>query len=78
MSNFLPKACTEASSKLTKSTNDYEFHAYFNTNFNHSHPNIFIFIDTLKNIQTEVGIKLQTIHTSNSCHNNKLKHDNNC
>jgi len=42
---FPPKVWAEASSELTKSTNACEsFHAHFNANFNHSHPNIFIFI----------------------------------
>jgi hypothetical protein len=31
------------------------------------------FIDTLKNIQLEIYIKLQSIHKPNSCNNNKLK-----
>jgi len=46
----------------------------FYANFNHSYPNIFMFIDTLKNIQTEIYIKLQSIlHKLNNCHTNKLK-----
>jgi len=62
----------ETSFELTKSTNACEsFHAHFNANFNHSHPNIFIFIDTLKNIQTEIYIKLHiklSIHKTNNSH----------
>ncbi|KAF0761107.1 Dimer Tnp hAT domain-containing protein [Aphis craccivora] len=69
-----PKVWAEASSELIKSTNACEsFHDHFKSNFNHSHPNIFIFIDSLKNIQSEIYIKLQNIHKPNSCHNNKLR-----
>jgi hypothetical protein len=72
-SNFFTYSLGRASSKLTKSTNVCEsFHAHFKSNFNHSHPNIFMFIDTLKNIQSEIYIKLQSIHKPNSWNNNKL------
>jgi len=38
---FPPKVWAEASSELTKSTNACEsFHAHFNANCNHSHPNV--------------------------------------
>jgi predicted GTPase len=71
---FSPTVWAEASSELTKSTNACEsFHAHFKSNFNHSHPNIFMFIDTLKNIQSEIHMKLQSIHKPNSCNNCKLK-----
>jgi len=71
---FPPKVWAETSSELTKSTNACEsFHAHFKSSFNHSHPNIIIFIDTLKNIQSKIYIQLQSMHKPNSCHNNKLK-----
>ena len=58
---FLPTVWAEASSELTKSTNACEsFHAHFKSKFYQSHPNIFMFIDTLKNFQSEIYIKLQS------------------
>jgi|UniRef100_A0A2S2QKE0 hypothetical protein len=49
---------TEVYSGLTKTMNACEsFHVHFITNFNHCFPNVFIFSDILKNIQTEIYIK---------------------
>jgi hypothetical protein len=74
MAIFSPTVWAEASFESKKSTNACEsFHAHFKSNFNRIHLNIFMFIDTLNNILSEIYIKLQSIHNPYSCNNNKLK-----
>jgi hypothetical protein len=38
------------------------FHLKFNTLFYSAHPNIFVFIDVLKNVQKDIYIKLRSTH----------------
>jgi hypothetical protein len=52
---------TEFRSSLERTTNYCEsFHSKFNRNFYSAKPNIFQFIDVLKEIQIEVYVKLRS------------------
>lgn len=52
------------SNSVCHTTNACEsFHANFNKNFNTAHPNIYDFINVVKEFQTETYIKLQSINT---------------
>lgn len=63
---FPPEMWATLSESLELTTNACEsFHSRFNDNFYHSHPNIFHFIDVLKNFQTETYIKINSVHENN-------------
>jgi hypothetical protein len=49
------------------------FHSHFNFSFYTTHPNIFIFIEKLKEIQIEVYIKLDSINEPFKFQNSKTK-----
>jgi hypothetical protein len=62
---YSPKVWTQASAEPTLTTNACEFfHSHFNSSFYTTHPNIFMFIEKLKEIQIELYIKLNSINTS--------------
>lgn len=62
-SNFPPFLWAEYSASTTRTTNSCEaFHSKFNALFYSAHPNIFVFIDVLKNIQKDTYIKLRSTH----------------
>lgn len=47
---------------MTRSTNACEsFHSHFKSNFYSTHPSIFIFIETLKNVQIDIYIALNSL-----------------
>lgn len=71
---FPPKLWAENSAELTRTTNACEsFHRHFNESFYKCHPNIFIFIDKLKEFQMETYIKLQSVHLNVKITNTKVK-----
>lgn len=60
---FPPSLWASNSSHLDLTTNPCEsFHAHFSNAFYHTHPNINIFIQTLLTVQTNIYIKIQSIH----------------
>ncbi|KAE9522680.1 hypothetical protein AGLY_016902 [Aphis glycines] len=62
-SNFPPFLWAEYSASTMRTTNSCEdFHSKLNALFYSAHPNIFIFIDVLKNIQKHTYIKLRSTH----------------
>lgn len=62
-SDFPPSLWAECSSSLIRTTNACEsFHARFNSSFYSPHPSIFIFIEKLKQFQTETYVKIQSLH----------------
>jgi len=62
-SNFPPFLWAEYSASTMRTTNSCEaFHSKFNALFYSAHPNIFVFIDVLKNIQKDTYIKLRSTH----------------
>jgi hypothetical protein len=51
-SNFPPFLWAAYSASRARITNAYEsFHSIFNSNFNNTKPNIFVFLNVLKNMQ---------------------------
>lgn len=59
-SPFPPKLWASSSTSSERTTNACEsFHAKFGRNFTHPHPNIYIFVDAVKNVQvnTYIGIR---------------------
>jgi len=69
-SRYPPSLWAECSSSITRTTNACEsFHSKLNSMFYHSHPNIFIFIDALNEIQTNGYLKMNC--TKNSRVNKK-------
>lgn len=60
--NFPPELWAECSDSIQRTTNACEsFHSRFNSNFYFNHPNIFLFIDVLKQFQTDTYLKLQSL-----------------
>lgn len=58
---FPPEVWAEMSSRPTRTTNACEsFHAKFNASFYSPHPNIFIFLENIKNCQTETKLTLNS------------------
>lgn len=61
-STFPPKIWADASAALNKTTNACEsFHSHFNSSIYQSHPSLFIFVNVLISMQTEIYIKLNSI-----------------
>jgi hypothetical protein len=62
-SKFLPSIWAEFSNSLTRTTNACEsFHSKLNSMFYSLYPNIFQFLEVLKNVQTDIYIEM---HSSN-------------
>lgn len=67
---FPPTLWSCPSTASERTTNACEsFHSRYNSQFTSPHPSIFIFINVLKNIQTEVYIRLNSIHLKNNTKN---------
>lgn len=61
--DFPPHMWAENSSSMQRTTNACEsFHSKFNASFYCSHPNIFQFLEVLKDIQIDTYIKIQSAH----------------
>lgn len=60
-SEFPPEMWASASLSSERSTNACEsFHAKFRKNFNHPHPNIYVFIEAIKNVQIDSYIAIRS------------------
>lgn len=60
--SFPPELWAECSDSIERTTNACEsFHSRFNSNFYSTHPNIFAFIEVLKQFQTDTYVKLQSL-----------------
>jgi hypothetical protein len=71
---YSPEVWTQASAESILTTNACEsFHSHFNSSFYTTHPNIFMFIEKLKEIQIEVYIKLNSINEPFKFQNSKIK-----
>lgn len=71
---FPPSIWAENSASVTRSTNACEsFHSNFNASLYKTHPNIFVFIEKLKEFQIETYIKIQSIHLQPKIQNSKVK-----
>lgn len=71
---FPPSLWAQNSAKLTRTTNACEsFHKHFNSSFYKAHPNILIFLEKLKEFQTETYVKLQSVSITAKIHNSKVK-----
>lgn len=61
-SRFPPSIWAENTSSLKRTTNACEsFHSRFNSSFYHGHPNIFLFITTLVDFQSDTYIKIRSV-----------------
>lgn len=70
---FPPEMWAAQSSSLKLTTNGCEsFHSHFNSNFHSHHPNIYIFLKVLKDVQTSTYIKINSI-AFRHLENNKYK-----
>jgi hypothetical protein len=69
-SMYLPSLWAEWSSSITRTINAYEsFHSKLNSMFYHSHPNSYIFLKAINEIQTNNYLKIncsKTIRVNNS------------
>lgn len=71
---FPPKIWAENSANISRTTNACEsFHNHFNNSFYSAHPNLFVLIEKLKEIQIDVYIKIQSLHITNKIHNRSVK-----
>ncbi|KAF0753410.1 Uncharacterized protein FWK35_00036735 [Aphis craccivora] len=71
---YTPEVWAQTSAEPTLTTNACEyFHSHFNSRFYTTHPNIFIFIEKLKEFQLEVYIKLNSINEPFKFQNSKTK-----
>lgn len=71
---FPPTVWAQNSAELTRTTNTCEsFHRHFNDSFYKSHPNIFIFVDKLKEFQIETYVKIQSVHLNAKIINSKVR-----
>lgn len=71
---FPPEIWAENSASLNRTTNACEsFHSHFNKSFYHSHPSVFVFVDTLLKIQMEVYIKINSINAPYKYQNSNSK-----
>lgn len=76
---FPPSMWAENSASLTRTTNACEsFHAKFNASFYFTHPSIHIFIQKLKECQTESYIKIQSLRIPNKIKDKNVKHKLEC
>nr|CAI5823598.1 unnamed protein product [Callosobruchus analis] len=72
--SLLPNKLAQNSAELTRTTNACEsFHKHFNDSFYKAHPNIFSFLEKLKEFQMDTYVKLQSVHLSSKIHNSKVK-----
>lgn len=71
---FPPSIWAEHSACLSRTTNSCEsFHKHFNESLYTNHPNLFVFIEKLKDFQTDTYIKIQSLHIPAKIHNSKVK-----
>jgi len=61
---FPPLIWAESSSSLLRTTNSCEsFHSHFKENFYKEKPNIFMWLNIVKQIHTDIYCKIRSIHT---------------
>ena len=73
-STFPPEMWASASLSSERTTNACEsFHAKFRKHFNHSHPNIYAFIEAIQNVQTDAYIAIRSSAKPRTIYNSKYK-----
>lgn len=61
---FPPNIWAAKSASSQRTTNACEsFHSHLNKCFNFSHPNIYVFLETIKNYQCEIYVQIQSVNT---------------
>lgn len=71
---FPPVIWAEQSATLSRTTNACEsFHSNFNSSMYKEHPNLFVFIEKLKEFQLDTYIKIQSLHIPRKIHDKKFK-----
>lgn len=74
---FPPSMWASCTSSTERTTNACEsFHARFNKNFYVPHPDIFKFLEVLKNFQIDTDIKINSVHLPVKIKNSKYKKRN--
>lgn len=60
---FPPELWASKSASNTRTTNACEsFHSHLNKCFNFAHPHIFVFVEALKDYQSEIYIQIQSVN----------------
>lgn len=74
VATFTPDMWASCTQSLERTTNGCEsFHSKFNESFYMSHPDIFKFIDVIKDVQLNTYIKIVSVHLDHSFKKNKYK-----
>lgn len=64
---FPPTIWAAMTSSLERTTNACEsFHSRFNKSFYHAHPDLFTFVERLKEFQTDTYVEIQSMHIQNT------------
>jgi hypothetical protein len=67
---FPPQIWAENSACITRTTNACEsFHHNFNDSMYRAHPNLFLFLEKLKEFQMDTYVKIQSLHLVAKIHN---------
>ena len=68
--SLFPPSIWASATETERTTNACEsFHSKFNSYFYNAHPNIFLFIDVLKNIQIDTYVKMNSVKTPHEIKN---------
>lgn len=71
---FPPEIWAENSECITRTTNACEsFHRNFNDSMYSTHPNLFVFLEKIKEFQIDTYIKIQSVHLTPKIYNRQVK-----
>lgn len=71
---FPPSLWASSSTSSERTTNACEsFHAKFGRNFTHPHPNIYVFIEVIKNVQIDTYIGIRSAASTRKITNGRYK-----
>lgn len=74
---FPPYIWAAKSSSSQRTTNACEsFHSHLNKCFNFSHPNIFVFLESIKQYQCEIYVQIQSVNCSKVLNSKTKKREN--
>jgi hypothetical protein len=74
---FPPNIWSAKSASSRRTTNACEsFHSHLNKCFSFSHPNIFVFLETIKQYQCEIYVQIQSVNSSKRLNTKTQKREN--